>query len=549
MDADERSAFRTLQLPCRHTSEDQCVAKLSELVKQEAGPNTSSSAWVEVELAAWDATGAASASLKRACYELFKVAEKFEPESCRQYYKAFAGKYFDAHAALLNSSGQTFTEARATLEQASLIIELAIEGQLSAARIARMMSQNESKALISRQVIAEVLRFSSAQPRISLAQIQSIFDLDSKEEVAAFKDASFEVAVEELSSISARYLDGSSLFQALRVLSPRFGDGGKLVSDFTPYLQMLHYQCSICEFYDHYVNDLYEFSPRGQAANWLFDKYPMSIASASNPFLNNAKSVEVIDESWVRSKKNAETPGARALLAVLGALDRVNFLARRELARWIRMWIHRILKSAQYKCVAFPEAITFRQFVLLAEYVAMGNTKTYGIVEQRFVDALAAISNASLRPRGLGDAVNASNVSRKKFGDCEFVDNTKYSIMAYEAHGGGLSDIYVKQHILSLVKTVPHRVDELEMVADMEQWNAKVTFIAHDLGNVGAMLATVEGLKFEIEMTTFVDFSKKIFDYSPEEVEVAFNNHFIRAINSRWTPESVRGSVARIICA
>lgn len=549
MDAQDRGAFRALQLPCRHTSEDQCVAKLSELLRLEAGPNTLMSAWVEIELSAWEATGTASASLKKVCNELFKISEKFENEGCRRYYRRFAERYFDAHAGLLSNSGQTFAEARATLEQASLIIELAIGSQFSAAQIARMMSQNESKALTSRQVIAEVLRICGAQPRLTLAHIQSIFDIDSKEEVAAFKDADFEVAADEVSDIASRYLEGRGLSQALKVLSPRFGDGGRLVSDFTPYLQMLHYQCSICEYFDHYVNDLYEFSPRGQVADWLFEKYPRSIASASNPFLNNAKSVEVIGESWVRSKKNSETPGARALLTVLGALDGVNFLARRELARWIRMWIHRILRSAQNQHIDLPGDIKFRQIMLLADHVAAGNTRTYGIIEQRFVDALAAVSNAAMRPRGLGDAVNASNMSGKKFGDCEFIDNANFSVVAFEAHGGGLSKVYIKQHILSLTKTVPYRVNELEMVADINQWNAKVIFVAHDLGDADSVHVAVRGLRFEITMTTFVEFSRIIFDYSHADVERAFNDHFMKAINSRWTPEAVRVSVAKIIGA
>src|SRR3546814_11380722 len=100
--------------------------------------------------------------------------------------------------------------------------------------------------------------------------------------------------------------------------------------------------------------DLYEFSPRGVAANWLFQEYPDSIAGASNPFLNNAKAVEVIDESWVRSKRSAERPGARAIYHLLSMLDGLGFSARREIARWVRLWLLRVIRVANERPLGMP---------------------------------------------------------------------------------------------------------------------------------------------------------------------------------------------------
>src|SRR5690606_19731858 len=125
-------------------------------------------------------------------------------------------------------------------------------------------------------------------------------------------------------------------------------------------------------------------------ARWLFDSYPDVLASAANPFLNNAKSVERADIGWVRMKKKAERPGTAALECILSNLEMMGFAARRELSRLIRLWLHRVLRAARDTVSPLPEVFTERQWLRVLEFVRTRNSTTYGILEQRVVDAISS---------------------------------------------------------------------------------------------------------------------------------------------------------------
>lgn len=77
--------------------------------------------------------------------------------------------------------------------------------------------------------------------------------------------------------------------------------------------------------------------------------------------------------------------------------------------------------------------------------IADNETYTQGVLEQRIVDGLAllAFSGEGWRPKGIGDSVNASNLSRRKLGDVEFTNVDGRTAIALEAHGGQLSINYV----------------------------------------------------------------------------------------------------------
>jgi len=549
MSEDARNAFRALQLPCRHTAEDRCAEHLEKYIQGLSGVQANPGSWLDLELNGWRLSGMPSRVLRDLFRQLFVIAAEFEADTTRQAYLDFSLSYFEAHASIVEIKRYSFTEATATLSHASLIIALAAENQLSAAQMARMVSPKDSRANLNRQVIAEILRYARIPRKIARQQVVDVFSRDAEGEIAAFRDASLEVAAREVALAAESFSASGDLLLSLLELTPVLSAEGALTSPYTPYLQILHYQCTIAEYYDHDVRDLYEFSPRGEAAEWLFNQYPSAIAGASNPFLNNAKSVEVLDEGWVRSKKSAETPGARALLAIIKTMDGMGFLARRELSRWIRMWLHRIIRVSRDKLIELPGVLDHGDILKIAGAIKRGNTRTYGILEQRFVDALTCRRHAGLRHRGLGDAVNTTNVSKRKFGDCEFVDNAAFEIFAYEAHGGALTQLYIQRHLLSLRKSVSNRSDELALIADLEQWTATVCFVAHDVSRAHPVGEEILGVNFKIELETFQGLCDDVGNAQPEELVAFFNKYFLAPISSRWTPNKVRQELLNIIQA
>ena len=79
------------------------------------------------------------------------------------------------------------------------------------------------------------------------------------------------------------------------------------------------------------------------------------------------------------------------------------------------------------------------------------------------------------RSHGLGDSVNASNVSRRKLGDCEFQNaSAADGSMAYEAHAGNLSQVYVDGHAQTLRRVLPLRIEEWERIAGVQEWNIEI---------------------------------------------------------------------------
>lgn len=547
LEEESRNGFRALQMPCRHTAEEQCSAELAGFVKQHADLETSPAVWVQVQLESWRATGIPSELLASALDALFRTASEYEPATTKASYAKIGPQYFALHLRLVNHHGQSFDEAVSTISHSSMILAMALENKLSAAQIARILSREDSHAELSRQVVAEVLAASAALCKIDSQQAQHLFAQDSNDEVGVFRDADFLVSAQEVAMVAGRFCNASDFLRSLQVLSPIVNARGEIESPYTPYLQILHYQCTIAEFFDHAMRDLYEFSPRGSVANWLFAQYPKSIAGASNPFLNNAKAVEVIDHGWVRSKKSSEAAGARALLNTLSRLDGMGFLARRDVSRWIRLWLHRILRVAGEQPLLLPKEINWRQVQALSAAVAGGNTRTYGILEQRLLDVASFVRHPGLRSRGLGDAVNTTNLSQRKFGDCEFLDFNNFNVFAYEAHGGVLTQIYIDQHLLSLEKSALNRVEELASVAELDQWAVTVFFVAHDISRVGEIDVFLHGLRVKVLPITFLQVCDELMAAERGELIGLFNSLVMKPLHSGWTPNKVKSEIARLI--
>lgn len=541
-----RQPLRMLLLPSRPGTEAACARALKYELSALGIDRPDFLRWVEVELQNWQLTLTASPALCRVVRAVIIASANSTSTSAANQGRYLAEGYFTLHAKLTSEHLMSHEEAVAFLSHAFLIAYLAQEERLSSAQIANVLSQRDSRARFSRQSVDAALQVMRAHRDLLAEQIASLFKRDASQELATLADADLKAAAEAVADAGRKLGFPGELSKALLTLTPE-SDLGGIRSAFTPYLQILHYQCSIAEFVDHAVTDVYEFSPRGKKGEWLHGQYPDSIAGAENPFLNNAKSVEVLDIGWVRAKKKRERPGAMALLTILEGMQAMGFSARRELAWWIRLWLHRIIRIAGMTPVEIPTRLSSAQIAKLLAAVSHGNTATFGILEQRLVDAVATTMHPGWRMRGVGDPVNVTNLSAAKLGDCDFLDVATTSIFAYESHGGNLSRVYVDQHMATLRKSIIRRIDELSAVADANTWNATINFVAHDVSDDLPTHAQIHGLDIQISAIRFSDFIAHHAVEIDSRLEDAIEQHLIAPLREQRTPNEVRRKLLAIV--
>ncbi len=527
-----REALRLLLLPARASSEEKCAEVLRLRFAQERVVEDDYLNWVKLHLGKWAETEKIPEQLSTALKEILLDADGASGKRTGDAYERLYRKLRTDHTL-------AHDECRAFLSHAFLIQDLATIDRLSAAQISKLLAQRDGRVRFSRQSVGDFLDILGIPPKLSERQLQELVYLDHSEEPAYFADADVAASaaiVADAASQLGFVGDFEALLRALYVETQP--------ATFTPYLQILHYQCVIAEFFDHALTDLYEFAPRGAAAQWLFGQYPESMATAGNPFLNNAKSVERVSISWVRSKRVAERPGAAALLALLEGLEAMGFAARRELARSVRLWLHRMMRLSEPLLIQVPEAFDLPTWSRLLKAAANANTGTFGVLEQRIVDAAAtwAFEEAGgWRARGVGASVNATNVSQRKIGDCDFQNSNLRQLKAFEAHGGNLSDIYVAEHLRTMRKIVPARAEELSGIADLSEWDGTVVFVAHTI--TAAAIAgpfVVSGLSISVQSKTYAEVVEQLL----QDVTAEHLNRFILApIREKRTPVEVRKAI------
>lgn len=541
-----RHPLRMLLLPMRSGTEAVCARTLRQELRNLGIQPADYTYWVLLQQQNWLEKKLASPELQRVVRALISASAQYVPDDASIYGEKLSKAYFPIHTKLMDEHLMSHSEATAFLSHAFLIAHLAAQEHLSAAQIARVMTQRDYRAKFSRQNIAALLQPLGINTDFTKSQIVALYHRDSRQELSVFSDADFFTAAQIVAETGKTLGASTDLTGPLCTLAPIY-DGERINSPFTPYLQMLHYQCSIAEFADHALTYIYEFSPRGEKFEWLHRTYPDTIAGAANPFLNNAKSVDVLDIGWVRAKKTHERPGAMALLTILESMEAMGFPARRELAWWIRLWLHRIIRIASSVPLRLPNNLEPGQIGRLFNAIGNGNTNTFGILEQRTVDAVASVAHHGLRSRGLGDPVNATNLSSGKLGDCEFLNTQTFELFAYESHGGTLSAIYVEQHLATIKKSIPRRIEEITAIADLDAWTVYLKFIAHELTEDIPRRANFDGLQIQIEAITFAEF---FFDQALHEQEhyvEAIQNYLLGPLQKNRTPNEVRQRFLAII--
>lgn len=533
-----REAMRWLQLPVPAERERAATEAAAVELAQLGIDPVDVASWIRLEIESWRESGLPSE-------DLVAIASAHMEAGDPNVGPRLAGSYFALHARLEAHPLIDHDSASAILSHARLMILLAAEENLSAAQIAKLIAARDHRVPIAWPEVELILAELRLAPSLRLEAVEDAYMTDQELELELFADAEEQECLVRVGDIARRLgFPGDLSEQLARLFFPTEKPHG-------PYLQMLHIQCMIAEFYDHALNVLYEFNPRGQTAQWLFEKYPSSIVAAHEPFVNNAKSVDEMTRAWATSKRRdaAIERQAHALVSIIEGLDSMGFAARRELASWLRRLLVRRIRLAEGMEVLLPEQLSPDQACSLVTAIAAGETNTRGILEQRIVDAVAALRHPAPAwiSRGLLDSVNATNVSSRKCGDCDFQNADDLEVVAYEAHAGRLTNLYVQSHVRTLKAVLRKRAAEWEEnFGPGLGWSVRVVFVAHYVEVLDLLPQAIEGISVTIEVITYRKFLADL-GCSADHVGDAIDTYVRAPLSAKRTPDAVRSNFLGII--
>lgn len=423
------------------------------------------------------------------------------------------------------------------LSRSSLIAHLLSEERFSCSQIARLLATTEASLDVSHGSVGFIARSLKLLPTLdSSAAGEHLWDADQQLSLALFPDSS----VAETSAIAGAETEIWLPEVDVADLLNRLGRIGQTeAAPFWPYLQMLHWCLTPIEFYDHPASYLYEFAPRGSIGHRLFSRYP---ASTGNPMLNNAKAVQTLNTAWSRNRGSDD---AHALVGLLSAIESLPFVPRRQVARVLRAWLLRMIELCTIKPTLLDLPVTHDLFATVIDYTTRNQTYTQGVIEQRVADCLAvlAFDKPGWRALGLGDGVNASNLSRGKLGDIEFANVDQRRAIALEAHGGHLSSTYVADHARSLGRLIEQRLARSwAALDDPEAWAVEVLFVAHSRAVQGLPAQeTLHGVTVTYRYLDYRELTEQAMAAStPEQRIAAFTTHVVDRLNAGTVRESVR---------
>lgn len=532
-----RQALRALILPIDPDLEDQVLDAVQALLTN-AGIDVSEQSLVVLsESATWREEGTASPLLTRVVQTCLAQGNPTDGA-------ALAVDYFSLVDRLQDEHGLTFAASIGVLSHARLVAQLARTEKMSGAQLARILEARDRNLKITWQAVHLVLRPLGLIPTVTTDEVTATYTRDVALQELLFADADIETAIEQVADTASRLGCSGDMASLLRGLLKPTTDG----TVFMPYFLLLHFLCVLAEYHDHALPYLYEFSPRGEAFYWLADQYPTALLPNADAALNNAKSVQVLDDDWAAAKRTSTKTQAMALVGVIDGLDAMAFLQRRELASWVRTFIHRVIAINDPAPFAFPADPDENAMSLFAQRLGMQGSGTSGIIEQRAVDAIStALYDETWVARGIGDAVNASNVSRRKLGDCDFQRVEQREAEAYEAHGGTLTRPYVQSHLRSLERVLQRRLDEewSRIESDPTAWTVTVTFVATNLApDLTDEEIAILGVTVRLRYTTIAAFCTVV---PSQELRVAFMSCVHEQLDQPRVPVRVKTAYAALV--
>lgn len=490
------------------------------------------------EISKWQDSSRASKFLRKVVSDCLSVESVLGEQ--------FPAKYFHIHQQLTDFGQLSFEDASSLLSHANMIARLLSEEHMSCAQVASVLSARRGGFEYNWHQVRIVANGLGQTPHVDAEAAKRLLDRDSESGVERFADADPEACIEVLVEVGGKLGYPKNLEQELRRFYPD-RDG------FQPqYSIILYGNLLITEFYDHpTATAAYEFTPRGGVFTDIQNRLFPSYSAKESAYLNNSKGAFAFDRNWAWARKASMREQALALADILAGLSQMSYPARRAFATWMRAWLLRIEEACRDSRVEVRRP-SFDEMENFFKQVSAGNSRTYGILEQRAVDclstALLSMEGGFWAAHGRGDSVSASNTSRKKLGDVEFKSGTERRVWAFEAHGGTLVPFYVDIHAATFEDILPRRRVEFEQVGDPSEWNIRVEFVAHDLNGMDELsrISEIHGYNVEWTFVTFRELWSMVKDRVTQEVLVqAFDEHVTRHIDSRWVSDAVKETFNR----
>lgn len=534
---DVERSLRSLQLPVDPSLERKAPELANTQLNEQGVPTSEQPHAVASDVREWATRGRPPRRLKLLVEAILQECAGVDGD-------AIAAGYFDAHKDLTERCELDFNAAKTLLGASRLVIHLITNERMSCAQAARVLSAPmRGFAYNWEQVRSLATRLGVAEPTLSADDTRKVYVRDRDEEVTRFADSTPAVELELL--LDASYALGFSTDPRAvfsRLLQPSFD---------AALMTLLHFVLTVCELYDHPPSVVYEFKPRGEALKSLQARNPFYAARGSAA-LNVAKAAVALDERWAWGRRGSRRGDALALVAIFQGLEQMHYPARRELASLLRQWIVRMHARHSGNEKWLDGVSTGGDAIQLIEALAAQPTRTSGTIEQRIVDALTFVLHPDEEwvSRGRKDSVFASNTSRRKMGDCEYVRRSHTSISAYEAHAGTVTDAYIAEHAASLENVINARSEDLEARAPVEAWNILITFVAHqsrasrkfEEKNIGDFVVGFEVVDYA-EMLERVQSRLDSLDDGLSQFVGAVNDNLVGPLNEIWTPQSIRDCV------
>ena len=408
-----------------------------------------------------------------------------------------AGDYFKLEGKLEEKSFMTRFHAIALIGCAPLIRTLVVEQHLGLDRIRSILNVPGATFDAIRSVLSSV----GITAAFEQDDIPAIHAADVDDVAAYFGDTPADEAAETFRGLLGNFSRNDELWENVTELT---------YIGFEPYLFMLYYELLTLETTDRFPGRaIYECGPRGSKVKALWNAmyHPMQ----ENPYLNNAKSVYSLDLSWAETKFSRETQNGSLMLAdVFDIMAELPYTTRRRVAHIIRCYLVLVADKNQKRTPLAP--ITSADIRSFVNNIGAANSLTKGVLDQRLVDFLTFCMHdyEEWVARGLGSSVNETNASGRKYGDVEYLDlETRTYIHAYEAHGGGLRDEYVQDHINSLNGTVEYHKHEAEIRGEDYRREVEVIYVAHDVSRLSRFKnghqEKIADIPFTFRFITFVE--------------------------------------------
>ncbi len=436
-------------------------------------------------------------------------------------------------------------EASRILSHTHTIALLASGGGMTASRIYGMLSKDGIVLGKGWSAVRMILDRSGLRQEVKQPEVEAVYNEDKEAEPELFGDLDIEGSITHAAAACREFGYRGDLEKQLRTL---------LIDVFhAPYICMVHFQLITLTIYHHKISNAYEFEPRGQGLLWLASCYRESgLDVAGSPFLNNAKSVDTLDTFWAATKKSAQRPAARVVADLLHEFDALSDPSRSAGGRYLRCLFHRLMRISLEENGPLPSslpALGQTQVAKLCGGIGQGNTGTSGVLEQRLTDCWLLHTAGDLgnwHIKGFGDSVFATNTSRKKFGDAEIKHRELAEIISVEAHGGHLSQVYVDDHLSTLMRVIPMRIEELEDRVSIGDWKLTLRFVSHSMDTGLLEEAVIGGLPVQIEYYNFSDIAPLSAD---ADFRALFHHHFVDQLNVVHVPAKFRQSALDLLAA